>query len=635
MVAQAGVRLSAPWIEDGVVWWLEGRAAEGGRVVLVRRDPDGSRVDVVPDDFNVRTSVHEYGGGAYCIHRRVAYCSNFADQRLYRIEAGATPAPITPDVPDRRHRYADGRVTNDGSLWIGVRERHTEADRSADVVNELVAVPTDGSAEPRVIVGSRDFYSSPRISPDGTRLCFLAWNLPWMPWDGCELSVADLAADGAVTEVDHVAGSDGTESIWQPEWSPDGDLVFVSDRSGWWNVERIRAGEREALYPAEAEFGYPAWLFGMQSYAFLSDGRIVCGFEQDGFTRFGVLDLDSGTLDELDVGLDSWRSPYVVVEGRDVVVVAASATEPTQVARVDAATGERELLRLSLEVPIPADFVSIPQAIEFPTEGGLTAHAHYYPPTNPGCEGPAGERPPLIVESHGGPTDAAVAAFSLGAQFWTSRGFGLVDVDYGGSTGYGRAYRERLNGQWGIVDLQDCVNASHYLVERGDADPERLLITGGSAGGYTTICALTFTDVFAAGTTYFGVADLEQFTGGETHKFELKYEHTLIGPYPERADLYRERSPIHFTDRLATPMLVLQGTDDRIVPPSQAELIVGALRERGIPHAYLLYEGEGHGFRKAENIVGSLEAELSFYAQVLGFEPAGSIPKLEIVNLDR
>ena len=635
MVAQAGVRPSAPWIEDGVVWWLEGRAAEGGRVVLVRRDPDGSRGDAVPDDFNVRTSVHEYGGGAYCIHRGVAYCSNFADQRLYRIDPGVTPVPITRDVPDRRHRYADGRVTNDGSLWIGVRERHAESDRSADVVNELVAVPTDGSAEPRLVAGGRDFYSSPRISPDGTRLCFLAWDLPWMPWDGCELLVGYLAADGTATDVEHVAGSDGTESIWQPEWSPTGDLVFVSDRSGWWNLERIRAGRRELLHPAEAEFGYPAWLFGMQSYAFLSDGRIVCGFEQDGFTRFGVLDPHAGTLGELDVGLDSWRSPYLVAEGGDVVVVAASTTESTQVAHVDAETGEREVLRLSLDVPVPDELVSIPQAIEFPTEGGLTARAHYYPPTNPGFEAPAGERPPLIVESHGGPTDAAVAAFSLGVQFWTSRGFGLVDVDYGGSTGYGRAYRERLNGQWGVVDLQDCVNAARYLAEQGEADPDRLLITGGSAGGYTTICALTFTDVFAAGTTYFGVADLEQFTGGETHKFELKYEHTLVGPYPEQADLYRERSPINFTDRITTPMLVLQGTDDRIVPPSQAELIVGALRQRGIPHAYLLYEGEGHGFRKAESIIGSLEAELSFYAQVLGFEPAGSIPKLEIDNLER
>jgi dipeptidyl aminopeptidase/acylaminoacyl peptidase len=635
MVAQAGVRLSAPWIESGVVWWLEGRAAEGGRVALVRRDPSGERDDVVPAGFNVRTSVHEYGGGAYCIHRGVAYFSNFDDQRLYRVEPGAAPMPITPDVPDRRHRYADGRVTDDGSLWIGVRERHAESDRSVDVVNELVAVPTDGSAEPRVVVGGRDFYSSPRLSPDGTRLCFLAWDLPWMPWDGCELHVADIRPDGTVSGVEHVAGSDGTESIWQPEWSLGSDLVFVSDRSGWWNLERIRGGVREPLYPAEAEFGYPAWLFGMQSYAFLDDGRVVCGFEQAGFTRFGVLHPDSGILVELDVGLDSWRSPYLFAEGGDVVLVAASTTEPTQVARVDIATGEREVLHQSLEVPVPLDFVSIPRAIEFPTDGGLTAYAHYYPPTNPEYEGPDGETPPLIVESHGGPTDAAVAAFSLGVQFWTSRGFGLVDVDYGGSTGYGRAYRERLNGQWGVVDLRDCVNAARHLVEQGDADSARLLITGGSAGGYTTICALTFTDVFAAGTTYFGVADLEQFGDGETHKFELRYEHTLVGPYPERADLYRERSPIHFTDRITTPMLVLQGTDDRIVPPAQAELIVGALRERGVPHAYLLYEGEGHGFRRAENIAGSLEAELSFYAQVLGFEPAGSIPKLDIVNLDR
>jgi dipeptidyl aminopeptidase/acylaminoacyl peptidase len=635
MVAQAGVRLSAPWIEDGVVWWLEGRAAEGGRVALVRRDPDGSRVDAVPEDFNVRTSVHEYGGGAYCIRRGVANCSNFDDQRLYRIQPGAEPVPITPDVPERRHRYADGRIIEDGRLWIGVRERHAESDRSVDVVNELVAVPTDGSTEPRVIVDGRDFYSSPRISPDGRRLCFLAWNLPWMPWDGCELHVADIAPDGAVTNVAHVAGSDGTESIWQPEWSPGGDLVFVSDRSGWWNLERIRDGQRRALYPVEAEFGYPAWVFGLQSFAFVDDGRLVCGYEAGGFTRFGLVDPESGTLDRLDVGLDSWRSPYLVAERGDAVVVAGSSTEPTQVARIEIASGRRETLRTSLEAPIPIEYVSMPQAIEFPTEGGLTAHAFFYPPTNPDYEATRDEAPPLVVESHGGPTDAAVAVFSLGVQYWTSRGFGLVDVDYGGSTGYGRAYRERLNGQWGVVDLQDCVHAARYLVERGEADPERLLITGGSAGGYTTICALTFTDVFAAGTTYFGVADLEQFTGGETHKFELKYEHTLVGPYPERADLYRERSPIHFTDRIQTPMLVLQGADDRVVPPAQAELIVAALRERGIPHAYLLYEGEGHGFRKAENIIGSLEAELSFYAQVLGFEPAGSIPKLEIDNIDR
>jgi len=633
MVARAGVRLSAPWIEDGVVWWLEGRASEGGRVVLVRREPDGARTDVVPTGLNVRTSVHEYGGGAYCIHRGTAFASNFDDQRLYRVDPASAPVPITPAVEQRRHRYADGRVTRDGLLWIGVRERHAESDSSKDVVNELVVLPTDGSAEPRVIVGGRDFYSAPRISPDATRLCFLAWDLPWMPWDGCELHVAELAVDGSVTGVEHVAGKDGVESIWQPEWSPAGDLVFASDRSGWWNLERFRDGERSALQRAEAEFGYPAWAFGTSSFAFLGDGRIVCGFDSGGFTHVGVLDPESGKLEEIDIGLDAWGSPYLCAEGGEAVIVAGSATAPSQVARFDVPAGDVETLRLSVESPVPAEYLSTPRAIEFPTESGLTAHAFYYPPTNPEFAASEDERPPLIVESHGGPTGSATATFSLGVQFWTTRGFAVVDVDYGGSTGYGRAYRERLNGQWGVVDLADCVNAALYLVGEGEADPDRLLITGGSAGGYTTICALTFTDAFAAGTTYFGIADLEQFAGGETHKFELAYEHTLVGPYPERADLYRERSPIHFTDRITTPMLVLQGADDRVVPPSQAELIVAALRERGVPHAYLLYEGEGHGFRKAENIAGSLEAELSFYAQVLGFEPAGSIRTLEIANL--
>jgi dipeptidyl aminopeptidase/acylaminoacyl peptidase len=635
MVAQAGVRLSAPWLEGDVVWWLEGRAAEAGRVVLVRRDPDGTTEDVVPAGFNVRTSVHEYGGGAHCIHEGTAFVSSFEDQRLYRVEHGAEPVPITPEVPNRRHRYADGRVTADGRLWIGVRERHAESDSSRDVVNELVVLPTDGSAEPRVIVDGRDFYSSPRISRDGTRLCFLAWDLPWMPWDGCELHVVDLAPDGTVANVQHVAGQGGIESIWQPEWSPSGDLVFASDRSGWWNLERIRAGKRSTLYPAEAEFGYPAWVFGASSYAFLGDGRIVCGYDSGGFTHFGVLDPETGELSPLELDLDAWRSPYVAAAGTRAVLVAASATVPHQVARVDVETGAVEPLRTSMESPVSTAYFSEPRSIEFPTEGDLTAYGFFYPPTNPDYEAPDGELPPLIVESHGGPTDNVNAMFSLSVQFWTSRGFGLVDVDYGGSTGHGRAYRERLNGQWGVVDLQDCVNAAMHLVEQEEADPERLLITGGSAGGYTTICALTFTDVFAAGTSYFGVADLEQFAGGATHKFELAYEHTLVGPYPERADLYRERSPIHFTDRITTPMLVLQGADDRVVPPQQAELIVSALRERGVPHAYLLYEGEGHGFRKAENIASSLEAELSFYAQVLGFEPAGAIPRLEIANLPR
>ena len=633
MVAQSGSRLTAPWLENGIVWWLEGRPSENGRVALVRADPGRDPVDVVPSGFNVRTGVHEYGGGAYCIHAGVAYVSSFDDQRLYRADPGEAPVAIVPAVGDKLHRYADGRVTPDGELWIGVRERHAASGRSADVVNELVAIPTDGSSEPRVIAAGRDFYSTPRISLDGTRLCFLAWDLPWMPWDGCELFVADLAPDAKLAGGTRVAGVDGEESIWQPEWSPSGDLVFASDRSGWWNLERIRAGERAVLYPAEAEFGYPAWTFGARSFAFLEDGRLACGYDSEGLTSFGVLDPDSGRMDDVGLELDSWGSPHVCAEGTQIIVVAGSATIPNQIVRIDVASGAREVLRRSAPLPASAEYFSVPQAIEFPTEGGLTAHALVYPPTNPDYEAPEGERPPLIVMSHGGPTGNTTAIFSLEMQFWTSRGFAVADVNYGGSTGYGRAYRERLNGEWGVVDLQDCVNVTRYLVDQGEADPERLLITGGSAGGYTTICALTFTDVFAAGTTYFGIADLEQFGGGETHKFELKYEHTLIGPYPERADLYRSRSPIHFVDRISTPMLVLQGADDKVVPPSQAELIVGALRERGIPHAYLLYEGEGHGFRKSENIIHSLEAELSFYAQVLGFEVGNPVPKLQIEHL--
>lgn len=632
MVARAGVRLSAPWLAGGVSWWLEGRPLEAGRVVLVRESPGGEPVDVTPEGFGVRTTVHEYGGGAYCLHGDVVVFTNFEDQRLYRQELGRDPVALTPET-DGRHRFADGRVTRDGALWIGVRERHEGSGKPTEVVNELVAVPLDGGAEPRVIASGRDFYSAPRISPDGGRLCFLAWDLPWMPWDGCELFVASLGEGGELSGLELVAGRGGEESIWQPEWSPAGDLVFASDRSGWWNLERVRDGRRQALHPAEAEFGYPAWVFGLSSFAFLADGRIVCGYDSQGRTHFAVLEPESGALAPLELPYDAWRSPYLVAEGATAVLIAGSATTPAEVVRVDVDAVAVQVVRASAVVPVPRELISVPRAIELPTEGGLTAHALHYPPTSPEVVAPEGERPPLIVMSHGGPTGNATPLFSLEKQFWTSRGFAIVDVNYGGSTGYGRAYRERLNGNWGVVDLQDCVNAALYLVEQGEADPDRLLITGGSAGGYTTMCALTFTDVFAAGATYFGLADLEQLADGNTHKFELRYEHTLVGPHPEARELYRRRSPIHFTDRITTPMLVLQGADDEIVPPAQAELIVGALQERRIPHAYLLFEGEGHGFRKAESIVRSLEAELSFYRQVLGIESDEPLPVLAIEHL--
>jgi dipeptidyl aminopeptidase/acylaminoacyl peptidase len=635
LVARAGMRLTGAWIDDEAVWWLEGRPDENGRVVLVKARPGEAPVDVVPAGFNVRTRVHEYGGGAYTLHDGTVFCSRFEDQRLYRIEPGGEPLAITPDHPDATHRYADGRVTSDGTLWVGVRERHEGRGSPSEVVNELVAIPTDGSFEPRIVAEGRDFYASPRISPDGTRLAFLAWDHPWMPWDGCELLVADLAEDGTLGDLDHVAGRNGEESIWQPEWSWEADLVFASDRSGWWNLERIRDGERSVLLGVEAEFGYPAWVFGNRSYAFLGDSRIFCAYEQRGRTRFGVLDPDTGDLEDVDVPHDGWwwTGPSLAAKGSMVVYVAGSATIPNQVVRLELATGETEVLREGTEVPVDPGYVSAARAIEFPTEHGRTAHAYVYAPANPDYEAPDGELPPLVVMSHGGPTSTASPILDLEKQFWTSRGFAVVDVNYGGSTGYGRAYRERLNGQWGVVDLEDCLNAARYLVERGEADGDRLLITGGSAGGYTTMCALTFTDDFAAGATYYGISDLERFEQGDGHKMELTYNHLLVGRYPEEADVYRARSPIHFVERISTPMLVLQGTDDEVVPPAQSELIVEALDERRIPHAYLLYEGEGHGFRKAETLVSSLEAELSFYAQILGFEPGDPIPTLAIDHL--
>jgi dipeptidyl aminopeptidase/acylaminoacyl peptidase len=632
LVARAGTRLAAPWLAAGTAWWLEGRPAENGRVVLMRAEAGKEAVDAVPAGFNVRTMVHEYGGGAYAIHGGVAFCSRFDDQRLYRVEPGVEPVAITPEREGTTHRYADGRVTPDGSVWIGVRERH-QGNNASDVVNELVSLPTDGSEEPRIIASGRDFYSSPRLSPDGSRLCYLAWNLPWMPWDGCELFVADVDGDGSLGEAVHVAGRDGEESIWQPEWSPAGELVFASDRSGWWNLEGLKDGERSVLHAAQAEFGYPAWVFGLRSYAFLGDWRIFCAYDRDGRTRFAILDPETGDLEAVDVPHDAWGGPFVAAEGSTAMYIAGSATIPNQVVRLDLGSGEAEVLRASAQAPVDVEHFSIPRAIEFPTERGLTAHALVYDPTHPDYEAPTGERPPLVVVSHGGPTGSTTPLFDLGTQFWTSRGFAVVDVNYGGSTGYGRAYRERLNGEWGVVDLEDCVNAARYLAERGEADGNRLLIRGGSAGGYTTMCALTFTDEFAAGATYFGISDLERFETGEGHKFERMYNHTLIGPYPEEAELYRDRSPIHFVDRISTPMLVLQGADDEVVPPAQSELIVEALDQRSIPHAYLLFEGEGHGFRRAETVIASLEAELSFYAQILGFEPGDPIPKLAIRHL--
>jgi dipeptidyl aminopeptidase/acylaminoacyl peptidase len=627
MLASAEIGLSEPWLEGGAVWWRETRPKQDGRGVVVRVDAFSEPADVTPREYNVRTKVHEYGGGAFLVAGSVVFFSNFSDQRLYRQELGGEPVAITPETGGR-HRYADGRLTCDGGHLIYVRERHEDD----DIINELVAFPPDGSAPPRVIAGGRDFYSTPRLSPDGTRIAWLSWDLPWMPWDGCELFVAELAPDASLSGVRKVAGTDGEESIVQPGWNANGELHFVSDRSGWWNL--YRDGDREPLCAMEAEFGWPQWVFGLSSYAFLDDGRVACLYNRSGRQHVAVLDPATGELIDLDLPYTAINSPYLVADGPQMAFIAGGPSTPDQLLTLDFTSRSVEVVGRSESVTVDPAFLSEPRSIEFPTDGGLTAHAIYYPPANRDAFAPEQERPPLIVMSHGGPTSSRTPAFDISKQFWTSRGFAIVDVNYGGSTGYGRAYRTRLNGTWGITDTADCINAAKYLVAEGLADAKRLLIRGGSAGGYTTLCALTQHDEFAAGASYYGISDLEPFAKpGGTHKFEARYEHTLVGPYPEAAELYRERSPIHFVDGISAPMLILQGAEDEVVPPAQAEVMVDALEAKHLPYAYLLFEGEQHGFRKAETIVASYEAELSFYAQILGFEPGDPIPRLAIKYL--
>jgi dipeptidyl aminopeptidase/acylaminoacyl peptidase len=630
MLATGGVGLDEPQIVDGVVFWLESRPSEGGRSVIVTGDAFSSARDVIPEGFNARTKVHEYGGASYWVHHGTVFFANFSDQRLYRVDPGGKPVPITPET-DGTFRYADGVVTADGASIVCVRERH-ETDEASGVVNELVAIPTDGSGEARIVRGGRDFFAGPRFSPDGARVTWFTWDLPDMPWDGCEVWVADVGHDLTLSNERRVAGS-RRESIFQPSWSPAGELHFVSDRTGWWNLFRERDGEVQALCPMQAEFGWPLWTLGASSYAFLSDGRIACLYGSDGIQHVALLDPESGELLDLDLAYTAIAWPEIVAEGTQSVFVGGSADTPNELVSLEFSSRSVEVLRSSRTLEFDRGYVSTPRPLAFPTEGGLTAHALFYPPANPVFEGPRDERPPLIVMSHGGPTDEVTSAFDLRKQFFTSRGFAVVDVNYGGSTGYGREYRQRLNGNWGVVDTMDCINAARYLAKEGLVDGSRLAIRGGSAGGYTTLCALTFHDDFAAGASYFGIADLEPFATGGTHKFESRYEESLVGPYPETADVYRARSPIHFVDMISTPMILLQGDEDEVVPPAQSEMMVEALEAKGLPYAYLLFEGEQHGFRKAENIRRSHEAELSFYAQIFGFELGDAVEPVAIRNL--
>ena len=612
LVARGGVGLLPGWMAsgDGSLFWMETRPDEGGRDVLVRRAADGSVADAIPRDLNARTRVHEYGGGAASVRDATVVLSSFTDQRLYRIDGGV-PAPITPEPPGpSTHRYADGVISSDGARLVCVRERH----EGSEVVNEIVSLPLDGSAPPRVLVSGHDFFSTPRLGP-GSRLAWLSWDHPNMPWDGTDLFVAELRGDGTIADPVHVAGG-RDESIFQPTWGPDGALYFASDRTGWWNLYRLDATGPTALAPMDAEFGLPQLRFGASTYTFLADGRIACFYVKDGTHHLATVDARTRTLAPLAPDLTWIAQPTRV--GDRLALIGASGIEAPAVILLDPRTGAREVVRRSLSYEMASAYVSAPEPLEFPTDGGSTAYALYYAPRNPDYLAPDDERPPLIVMSHGGPTGMAFAYMRPEVQYWTSRGFAVVDVNYGGSSGHGRAYRERLVGQWGVVDLADCVNAARHLAATGRVDGRRMVIRGGSAGGYTTLCALVFSEVFAAGASHYGVADLAALAR-DTHKFESRYLDRLVGPYPAAEEVYRARSPIHSFDRLDRPVIVFQGLDDKVVPPAQAEMLVEALRRRGIAHEYIAFEGEGHGFRKAENIAKALEAELTFYSRVLGF----------------
>lgn len=611
LVAHA-VRLADVEVDGDRIVWTELRPAEGGRVVIV---VDGA--DAIDPPFSARTLVHEYGGRCVAAHRGAIVFSNQADQRLWRLDGSGHPTALSPE-PDSPGsvRFADPVVTPDGEWVIAVRERH-----GADVENDIAATPATGGT-PVSVVGGHDFFATPRLSPDGSRLAWVCWDHPHMSWDSSELWVAGWDS-GRVVDARRVAGGAG-ESVTQPRWSPSGVLHYVSDRTGWWNLYDEHG---TALAPMEAEFSGPDWVFGQSTYTFLTDGRLVAAWRDGAGQRLGI--VEGGVMRPLALDRSSFES--VSAAGDEVVAIAASPTAAAALVRIDVDAERMVLIRESRSVPVGAEELSIPEAIEFPTTGDHTAHALFYPPVNAGFVGPDDERPPLIVMSHGGPTSSASSDLDLRVQFWTNRGFAIVDVDYGGSSGYGRAYRDRLRGNWGVVDLDDCVNAALWLADQGRVDRSRLLIRGGSAGGYTTLCALTFRDVFAAGANLYGVADAE-LLAKDTHKFEARYLDGLIGPYPEAVDVYRRRSPIHFADRISCPVIVFQGLEDKVVPPEQSEAIVDALRRSGTPVAYLPFEGEQHGFRKAETVVAVARAELEFYGRVLGFRPAGAAVDLTIEN---
>ncbi|MEX0611370.1 MAG: prolyl oligopeptidase family serine peptidase [Pirellulales bacterium] len=629
MLVQGAVRFGDMSIDGDTLYWVELRPEEEGRYAVVRRTAEGTIEDVLPKPFSARTLVHEYGGGALLASGGEIFFTNYEDQRIWRMTPGETPQPVTAEG---RLRFADFVHDAPRNRLIAVCEDHTSGDD--EPANRIVAVSlADGKITP--LVEGADFYSDPRISPDqpsgGARrqLAWLSWNHPNMPWDGTQLFVAAFESDGSLGSHRKVAGG-SEESIFQPSWSPDGALYYVSDRTNWWNLYAERDGQVVPVLPMDAEFGAPQWVFGLTTYGFDSAGQIVARYTRRGMWHVTRIDPKSGQHQPVDLPYTSVSSMYV--SGTRAYATAGSPTELESLVEIDLATGTPQVIRRSSPIEPDRDYTSVPEAIEYPTDGGKTAHAFYYPPANRDFRGPQGKAAPLLVFVHGGPTSATAAQFRLTTQYWTSRGIAVCDVNYGGSTGYGRDYRNRLRDGWGVVDVADSIHAALFLSDQGKTDRAKLMIRGGSAGGYTTLACLAFSDVFRCGASHFGIADLALLVR-DTHKFESRYLDRLVGLYPQDEARYRERSPIFHLDQFNEPVILLQGLEDKIVPPNQAELIVESLKKRGVPVAYVPFPGEQHGFRKAENIIRAHESELYFYSRILGFQLADKVKPVEIFNL--
>jgi acetyl esterase/lipase len=619
-VAKAGV--SPRWVDvhDGVVWWAESRPTEEGRVALMREGPGGSPVEVLGAPWNVRNRVHEYGGRPWTVLGDTVVFTHWADQRIYAYDGSGDPRPLTP-VPARRHglRYADLSPGPGGTSVLCVRETVT-GDRPTDVARDLVEVPLDGTG-PRTLGASHHFMSGPRLSPDGTRLAWMGWDHPRMPWDGAELCVAEIGQPHRV-----LAGGP-RESVCQAEWESPDSLLVLTDPDGWWNLFRVGLdGSAVNLAPCEEELGGPLWVLGLRWFAPLGGGRHAV-LRSD---RLAVLDERTGTITDVDTDLTAWTSDLVAADG---VIVSAAGGPQREIAvvRLDLGTGvETVVSGQTRDLPDPA-YLPVPEHRVFTSEDGRKIPAFVYLPRNPDFAGPPEAAPPLLVHVHGGPTAKVTDVLKRDIAYFTSRGFGVVAVNYGGSAGYGRAFRESLNEQWGVVDVHDCATVAATLAEEGVVDGTRLAVRGGSAGGWTAAASMTSVSTYACATIMFPILDLTGWTsaGGETHDFESRYIEGLVGTLPEHTDRYAERSPSNHVDRLAGPVLLLQGLEDEVCPPEQADRFVASLDGTGLPHAYLTFEGEQHGFRRASTVTAALEAELSFYGQVFGFTPPG-VPVLEL-----